>query len=129
MFCESCGKKLLAGTRFCVDCGAEIERAGGSVPAPTAGWEPARQAPSPHSPSDAFDAASGEKEPLTMGQYLLIFLLLSIPLLNIVLLFLWSFGRNVNINKRNFARASLGVCLIMSVVYVFVVLSMAGYRT
>lgn len=44
---------------------------------------------------------------LSVGQYIGMFLLLCIPLLNIVLLFVWSFGSSVDLNKRNFARAAL----------------------
>jgi hypothetical protein len=42
-----------------------------------------------------------------VGQYIVMFILLSIPLVNIIMLFVWGFGSSVNPNKKNFARASL----------------------
>ena len=106
MYCETCGEKLPAGNSTCAGCGTII-----TAPA-------------------APRAASGvvrDREPLSMGQYLLIFLLLSLPLVNIALLFKWSFWPGGNINRRNFARASLVACLIMTGFYVMVYRTMAGF--
>mgnify|MGYP003816452459 CR=1 FL=1 len=43
-----------------------------------------------------------------------------VPILNIILLFVWSFGSSANLNKKNFARASLilgAIGLILSIVF------------
>lgn len=47
------------------------------------------------------------EEALGVGDYIKMFLLMVIPLLNIILLFLWSFGAGGNPNRRNFGRAAL----------------------
>lgn len=47
-----------------------------------------------------------DNSPLSMGQYLVMMLLMAIPLVNIILLFVWGFGE-YNVNKKNFARAQL----------------------
>jgi FtsH-binding integral membrane protein len=44
---------------------------------------------------------------MTLGNWLLIMLLVSIPCVNIILLLLWSFGRDVSITKKNYSRAML----------------------
>ncbi|MGI6616225.1 MAG: zinc ribbon domain-containing protein [Dethiobacteria bacterium] len=54
-----------------------------------------------------------ESEPLSVGNYIVMFLLMSIPLLNIILLFVWGFGSSVNRNRKNFARATLIMFAIM----------------
>ena len=59
------------------------------------------------SPVAAASTAPPGREPLRPGQYLVIFLLLFVPLLNLFLLFWWSFGSAVNLNRKNFARAVL----------------------
>jgi len=40
------------------------------------------------------------------------FLLLCIPIVNFILLLVWSFGGNVNQNKKNYARATLLLMVI-----------------
>lgn len=64
--------------------------------------------PQPASPRYASGISSRQENgPLSPGQYLSIFLLMCVPILNIILLFVWSFGSRANLNKKNFARASL----------------------
>lgn len=45
--------------------------------------------------------------PLSLGQYIIMFLISAIPIVNIIMLLIWAFSANININKKNFARASL----------------------
>lgn len=47
-----------------------------------------------------------------VGQYLGTFILMSIPVLNLILILAWSFSKSVNPNKRNYARAILVLCII-----------------
>ena len=52
-------------------------------------------------------------DPLSVGQYLGMFISLCIPIINIILLFVWGFGSGVNLNKKNYARAVLIIFAIM----------------
>lgn len=118
MFCEKCGANLPAGTKFCGGCGARTE----AQPAVTQ----EQSTPSPAPPRPAVPprtspaAASGGApqtalaytpqpgaEPLSVGQYIVTLLLICVPILGIILLFKWSFGKAVNLNKKNMARAYL----------------------
>lgn len=63
--------------------------------------------------------------PLSLGQYLVMMLLLVIPLVNIILLFVWSFG-NYNINKKNYARASLIMFAIAIVLWFILGAALTG---
>lgn len=47
-----------------------------------------------------------DTSPLSVGNYLIMLLIGIIPIVNIVMLFVWGFG-NSNLNKKNFARAQL----------------------
>ena len=130
MFCENCGNKLLEGAKFCGGCGARTESAQSANaaeepaparPVPPAAYaSPGRAAPSyqqtyaPQQPS-AYSGQPGG-EPLRVGQYIGMLLLMCVPLLNIILLFTWSFGGSVNPNKKNFARASLILCAVSLIV-------------
>lgn len=61
--------------------------------------------------------------PLPVWKYIGIFLLMCIPVLGIVMLFVWSFGGSFNRNTRNFARATLIYALLL------IVLTIVGYFT
>jgi len=59
-------------------------------------------------------------QPMSVGDWVKTLLLLMIPLANIILMFVWAFGENVNISKKNFFKAQLiisGVGLGISVLF------------
>ncbi len=62
-----------------------------------------------------FHDSSRDYRVLSVGEWMVTFLLLAIPLLNIVLLFVWAFGGNAHPTKRNFSRAYLITILIVIV--------------
>lgn len=47
-----------------------------------------------------------DKTPLSLGSWVITVLLVAIPLINIIMLFVWAFGGNED-ERKNFARASL----------------------
>lgn len=56
---------------------------------------------------------------MTVGQWIVTMLLLAIPVVNIVLLFVWAFSGNTNLNKRNYCRATLiigAVAIVLSLI-------------
>jgi hypothetical protein len=63
-----------------------------------------------------------------MGNWMLTYLLMCIPLVNIVLLFVWAFGSNAPASKANWAKASLvwaGISIVFYVV-LFLVLGLGA---
>ena len=63
-----------------------------------------------------------DTRPLTVGEWFVTILVLGVPLVNIVMYFYWAFAGDVNLNKRNFCRASLlwaaigiGIALVIAV--------------
>lgn len=134
MFCENCGYQLPEGAKFCGGCGAKTEPVRSAY---TASAEPAPTRPEPPPPAykpSAQAAPSYQKayappqstansgkpgaDPLRVGQYIGMLLLMCVPILNIILLFVWSFGSSANLNKKNFARASLILCAIMLILWI-----------
>ena len=61
--------------------------------------------------------------PLPVWKYVGIFLLMSIPILNIIMILVWSFGDSCNLNTKNYAKAVLVMFII------FVVLTIVSYFT
>ena len=145
MFCENCGSKLPEGAKFCGGCGAKTEPVQFAytasaepapprpAPSPSAYTPPAQTAPSyqqayaPPQPT-AYSGQTGS-EPLRVGQYIGMLLLMCVPILDVILLFVWSFGGSVNLNKKNYARAMLIVCaigLILSIIFGAALTSIIG---
>lgn len=59
--------------------------------------------------------------PMSVGSWLLTLILISIPLVNIVLLFWWSFSAETPVNKANFAKAALIMSAITILLYLVMV--------
>ncbi|MDD2956255.1 MAG: zinc ribbon domain-containing protein [Oscillospiraceae bacterium] len=119
MFCEQCGAKLPEGAKFCAGCGAKTERV---QVAYTASAEPAPPRPG------AYSGQPGS-EPLRVGQYIGMLLLMIVPILSVVLLFVWSFGGSVNLNKKNFARAMLivsAIGIVLSIIFSTALIGIVG---
>lgn len=47
------------------------------------------------------------KQPMTVGEWFIAILITAIPVVGIVMLFVWAFGSNTNVNKANWAKATL----------------------
>lgn len=113
MFCEHCGTNIPEGAKFCPSCGASStgapHAAQAAAPPPVANTVP--QAP-------YMAAYVQDTSPMSVGQYIVTFLLLCIPLANLVLLFVWGFGHSVNLNKRNLARAILVFAAISVILWI-----------
>ncbi len=65
------------------------------------------------------EIGSEQTRPLTVKEWFITILVLAIPLVNIVMYFMWGFGDGVNENKRNFCRASLlwaAICIAIGIV-------------
>ncbi|HHU03533.1 MAG: zinc-ribbon domain-containing protein [Saccharofermentanales bacterium] len=115
MRCESCGEVLPDGTRYCTNCGAEVSPIAeqGEGQSGQYNYPPEQQ----YYPQPVMDA------PLTVGQYIGMFLLMLIPLVNLILLLVWAFNSSGNINRRNFARAALIMMLIGLVISIILTIA------
>ena len=62
-----------------------------------------------------------DKRPLTVGEWMLTILVLAIPLVNIIMYFVWALSSSGNLNRKNFCIASLLWALIGIVIALFFV--------
>ncbi|MFC2480924.1 MAG: hypothetical protein ACFNUE_07805 [Bacteroides sp.] len=69
-----------------------------------------------------------ENRPMSVGDWVGSILLLLIPIANIVLLFVWAFGGNAPLSKRNWARAHLLILAVVFGLYIVIIVAalMAG---
>jgi chromate transport protein ChrA len=61
------------------------------------------------------------QKPLSVKDWLVTLLLMAIPIVGIVLLFVYAFGSNENVNRQNWAKAQL---IMLAIVLVLVVLAL-----
>ena len=132
-FCTSCGATLDDDKKFCTECGASVDEApaGAAAPPPQAAPQPqaapvyAQTAtatmPPPQSAYQPAAACGGDMapakgskyEPITTKGFIGIMLLMCIPIVGQILMIVWALGGCRKINKRNLARASLILMLVM----------------
>ena len=89
--CKKCGGAVKAEDQFCMHCGMPLEKE-----------ESVREE----------RQEEKQAEVLSMGDYLLMFILLAIPVVNFIVCILWIISGNSNPNKRNFAKAWLILAVI-----------------
>ena len=68
-------------------------------------------------PAAAYTAPAPYEDaaPLSVGNYLIMMIVSVIPIVNLVMLFVWGFGHS-NLNRKNYARAQLIVLAIGMVI-------------
>jgi branched-subunit amino acid transport protein AzlD len=143
MFCEKCGKEMLDNAKFCPSCGAKAEPAAEiteetpvveveavsetePVAEPTPYKEPPA-APAPEPPK--YGKGKDLTKPLSTASYFGMFFLMAIPVIRLIMLLVWSFSDNVNVNKKHFAHAVfiwVLVTLILAIVATIVLFIIYG---
>lgn len=54
-------------------------------------------------------------QPVSVGNWLLTTFLMCIPVINLILLFVWAFGSNTEVSKSNWAKAAL-IWMVLGIV-------------
>lgn len=76
--------------------------------------------------TDSFDMTMEDpnNKPMTLKNWLIFFVIMIIPIVNIVMLIVWAFKRNVNRSKKTYCQASLIVGVLVGIVYVLFLMPM-----
>lgn len=61
-----------------------------------------------------------ENKPVSVGDWILTFIVLAIPLVNIIMLFVWAFGGTTHPSKKTYCQAALIIVAISIVVGILV---------
>ena len=111
MHCTNCGSNIEDGGAFCSSCGAKVvsEQAQQSVQTQPTSYN---QAGAPVAPAQKDNMVDLNK-PLSVGSYFWMLVLCFIPIVNIVMGFVWGFDSAVNTNRKNFGRAMLIMVIVM----------------
>lgn len=90
-------------------------------------------APSGYSPANGYDlnSYSSSWQPLGVGEYIVMFLIGSVPILGLIMLIVWATSSTENPNKRNYAKAALimmaigiGIFILFSTVITTMLMSL-----
>ncbi|WP_343209792.1 zinc ribbon domain-containing protein [Anaerolentibacter hominis] len=137
MICPVCGRNAEhEEARFCEYCGAALRADGpmgynynadqGNPYGSPANMPPVNQRVNPAT-------VLPQEAPVSFGSWLGTMLLPFIPIVGsmiyLVMLLVWAFGGSANETKRNWARASLVVSLISTVLLIFAVVALLQYAT
>lgn len=141
MFCASCGKQNPDDSKFCESCGSPLgdvavkaapaaAAAAYTPPSPAPQPQPVYQPPvapqqpvyaappsqtyyqQPQQPVYNNAAASVGAKVMSIGEYILTFIITAIPIVGFIMLLVWAFGSDTNPNKKNLCRAMLIMMLI-----------------
>ena len=111
MICPNCGANNSDSTKFCSTCGSRVDADAQQGQAQQQAYQPAPVMAQP-----------ANSQPLTTSQFFLMDLILAIPLVGIIMCFVWAFGDGSNPNRKAWAKAKLIWILVGIVLTVLLVL-------
>lgn len=135
-YCENCGTEITEDMKFCKACGTvvnispqeevtpiitknELPPQPQVIPPPQAQFTQPQQ-PNPVFQTNNYNTTDNRLKPLGVGDYILAFIILAIPIIGFIVLLVWAFGSKINKNRQNFARAIL-IMSIISTVLAFII--------
>ena len=123
MFCKKCAAKIPDDSVFCPECGEKLtadDPSGGNTQKVRTQY---RQPQSPQVQTPVYDASSA---PLSTGNFFWLPVITAIPIVGIILILVWAFSKNANVNRKHYARAVLIWLLIGLILTVIVYLTTGG---
>lgn len=135
--CPNCNATVNDGAAFCTNCGAPLSQnvngnKGGNGftnnrYGAQGGFSQGQQF---YAPPAQYNIPAPESErAVSIGDWILTFILLLLPVVNIVMMFVWAFSSNTPKSKSNFFKAYLivvGVMLLLAIIATVVLFSL-GY--
>ncbi len=111
VFCSFCGVQVPDNVKFCTSCGKPVP--------PQNQQAPSQPVVSPQPQAQPYPPLPGSKyEPVSIGGYIGMMLLMLIPIVNIILLLIWACGGCRKVSQANFARAMLLMLLIGTILVI-----------
>lgn len=100
--CTECGATINSADKFCTECGATIKT----------------QNPNPYPTNVPIQTINNRYLPISTIGYFGIFILIAIPLVNLIVLIFWAVSNTNKISLRNFARGALLFMVFMLIVFI-----------
>ena len=127
MFCNKCAAKIPDDSVFCPECGQKLAGPQPAVQRQPAQTVPPRNVP-PHPQQSRYaqplPAADPLTAPLSTASFFWMPFLIAIPIVGFIVLLVWAFSKNTNLNRKHYARSVLIWALIS--VLLGVIVTIAG---
>ena len=123
MFCKKCTAKIPDDSVFCPECGQKLTADDPSNVHTPKAQPQYRQSQYSQIPAPVYDPKSA---PLSTGNFFWLPVITAIPIVGIILIFVWAFSKNTNINRKNYARAILIWLLISVILFVISYMTVGG---
>lgn len=123
MICVNCGKNLPDNAKFCGSCGSKMSASPQNAqmqqaPSPQMHQQyQETQQPAYQSYNNPLPQHQSGGSVMSVGRYLLTFIIAGIPIIGFILLLVWSFGSGTDQNKKNLSRALLCLLIITAILY------------
>lgn len=72
-----------------------------------------------------------ETKPVSVGEWVITFILLAIPVVNLIMLLVWAFGASTAPSKKTYAQATLLVgvaAVVLALAFVLIAIAIPGAR-
>ena len=112
MFCTNCGTRNEPASNYCVQCQALLEKSAATAQNLQTGYNYNQGGYTNYGGYNNQVNTDALEKPITVGEWLITFLLLLIPIANIVLIFVWAFSGTAPKSKSNFFKAQLIIMAI-----------------
>ncbi len=122
MFCTNCGNEISEDTKICPYCQTSIDFPSENLSSYTNGVQADKEIYAPHPNQGKYS------KPLSTSSFLIMQILMLIPIINLILILIWSFSKYSNINRRSYARSILIWFIIISITLLFILLIMLLMR-
>ena len=68
-------------------------------------------------------------QPITVGDWIITFIITCLPVIGLVMLFVWAFGDDTHPNKKTWAKANLILALIVLVLFIILLIMFFSFIT
>lgn len=138
-FCSNCSNPITEDSKFCPNCGAVVTNEVHTEPQPVEVQSEVQpevkpevqpqmqqQAPPPVQPQQAPQQAPQyyrppmSSDPLSPLQWILTLIVLGLPLIGIIMTFVWAFSSTTNLNRKNYC---IGVLIFAAIILVLTIVS------
>jgi hypothetical protein len=82
-----------------------------------------------HKLGGKMDQLSGNYKPMTIGEWMVTILISVLPLIGIIMLFVWAFGDGAHPSKKSWAAATLiwfAIAIVLGIIFATVIVTMIG---
>ena len=78
---------------------------------------------------DQVNVTGSHYQPMTIGEWLITFIITYIPIVGFIMLFVWAFGGDVHPSKKTWAQATLiifAIAIVLGIIFAGIIITLIG---